>query len=194
MSLRIIGLVGSMRRHGNTEVAVHAILDGAAETTGVETTLIALRDYHIEFCRGCFEVHSKDEHPCVIKDDMAGLREALLAADAIVFGSPSYFGGLSGLLRTFLDRTGPVWGRLRGKLAGIVALGEDRFGGQELVVQEIAHFCRSHRLEVAEWPLCLQTPPGNGAGSLAGDADAMEQCAALGRSIVAQLQGRSNPS
>ena len=186
--MRVLGIAGSMRRHGNTEAAVRAVLDGAAETVGVETELINLRDYRIEFCRGCYEIHGREGHPCAIQDDMTGLREPLLAADAIVFGSPTYFGGMTGLLRTFLDRTGPVWGRLRGKLAGIVSVGEDRFGGQELVGQEIVVFCLSHKLQLAEWPLCLQAPPGDRAGSLSADAVAMEQTAKLGRSIVAQLR------
>jgi len=188
MTYSVLGIVGSMRRQGNTAAALRGVLAGGAETAGVEPELVQLRDYRIEFCRGCYEVHSREGNPCVIDDDMAQLREKMLAADAIVFGSPAYFGGMTGLLRTFLDRTGPMWGRLDGKLAGIVAIGEDRFGGQELVAQSLTVFCRSHRLQVVGWPLCLQTPPGDKAGSLAGDKDAMKLAAELGRAIVTRLQ------
>jgi len=154
----------------------------------VEADLIQLRDYRIEFCLGCYEVHAKEGSPCVLDDDFQHLREKLLSADAIVFGSPAYFGGMTGLLRTFLDRTGPLWGRLDGKLAGVVAVGEDEFGGQELVAQSLTVFCRSHRLQVVGWPLCLQTPPGDRPGSLSEDVKTMAKAANLGRAIIAQLE------
>lgn len=194
MSYRVVGVVGSMRRGGNTAAAVRGVLAGAAEMPGVETELIQLRDYRVEFCRGCYEIHARPGSPCVIDDDMAQLREKMLSADAIVLGSPAYFGGMTGILRTFLDRTGPLWGRLDGKLAGIVAIGEDRFGGQELVAQSLTVFCRAHRLQVVGWPLCLQTPAGDRPGSLAEDAGAMRQAAELGRVIIAQLERGIVPS
>jgi multimeric flavodoxin WrbA len=187
MGYRVIALVGSMRRDGNTAAALQGVLAGAAETAGVETELIQLRDQRIEFCRGCYEIHARPGNPCVIEDDMSALRDRMLSADALVFGSPAYFGGMSGLLRTFLDRTGPLWGRLDGKLAGIVAVGADRFGGQELVAQSLTVFCRAHRLNVVGWPLCLQTPTGDRPGSLSDDEESMGAAAELGRSIVAQL-------
>ena len=192
MTLRLIGIVGSMRKGGNTEAAVQGVLAGAAEAAGVEAEVVCLRDYRIEFCRGCYEIHGREGNPCAIHDDVGLLLPKLVTADAIVFGSPAYFGGLSGLLRSFFDRMGPVWGKLEGKSAGIVAVGEDRFGGQELVAESIAIFCRAFRLQVVGWPLCLQTPSGDKAGSLAGDANAMQLTAQLGMKIVQELERKGS--
>ena len=187
MKYQVVAFVGSMRRNGNTAAALRGVLAGAAETAGVETELVQLRDQRIEFCRGCYEVHAREGNPCIIDDDMHLLRQKMLAADAIILGSPTYFGGMSGILRTFLDRTGPLWGRLDGKLAAIVAVGEDHFGGQELVAQGLTVFCRAHRLQIVGWPLCLETPAGDRPGSLSEDVDAMGKTYDLGRAIVDQL-------
>lgn len=188
MSYSIVGIVGSMRPHGNTEATVRAALAGAAETPGVTTDLINLRQHRVEFCRGCYEIHGRPERPCAIQDDMTALRARIGAADGYVFASPAYFGGMTGLLRTFFDRSGPLWGVWNGRPVGVIAIGEDRFGGQELVAESISIFCRAHRLRVVGWPLCLQTPAGDKAGSIAGDAASMAAAAELGRALIAELQ------
>jgi len=189
--MHILGIVGSMRPRGNTEAIVRAALAGAAETPGVTTDLMLLRKHHIEFCRGCYQIHSRPERSCAIRDDMAGLCARTADADAIIFGSPVYFGGITGLLRTFFDRSGPLWDRLTGKPAGIIAVGEGRFGGQELAAQEMLTFCQAQRLHVVSWPLCFQTPAGDRPGSIAKDADAVRQAAELGRTLVAELRQRA---
>ncbi len=42
--------------------------------------------------------------------------------DAIIFGTPTRFGNMSGQMRTFLDQTGGLWasGALYGKLASVL--------------------------------------------------------------------------
>jgi multimeric flavodoxin WrbA len=59
---------------------------------------------------------------------MRGILPKLLAADAIVLGTPGYMGLLSGLLKSFLDRTCPVWPALRGKGIAGVAVAEEGVG------------------------------------------------------------------
>jgi len=188
MKPRMVGIVGSNRPHGNTEAAVRAALSGAAEG-GLEIELIKLKDYRVEHCRGCYEAHQKPSGRCVIDDDMALLCGKLAQADALVIGSPVYFGGITGLLRVFMDRSGPLWGKLAGKPVGVITVGEDRFGGQELAGQEIAVFCAAHKMRLAAWPLALQSPPGDRPGSVANDADAVQKAQALGRSVAAALAG-----
>jgi len=179
-----------MRPRGNTETAVRAALASAAEMAGVTTELVALRTLRIEFCRGCYEIHSRPERGCAIRDDMADLCARMRQADGYIFASPAYFGGMTALLRAFFDRSGPLWGDLADKPAGVIAIGEGRFGGQELVADDICVFCRAQRLRVVGWPLCLQTPPGDRPGSIAQDADAMRQAAELGRTLATEMLKR----
>ena len=102
---------------------------GAAAGTGAKTSLFRLRNISLKPCRGCLACEKRDEHGagnCNIDDDVRTILPELLAADVIVLGTPGYMGLLSGLLKTFLDRTCPVWPALKGKgLAGIAVAEED---------------------------------------------------------------------
>lgn len=53
--------------------------------------------------------------------------------DAIVFGTPTRFGGMTGQMRTFLDQTGALWahGALLGKVASVSTSSANQRGGQE---------------------------------------------------------------
>ena len=118
---KIIGVCGSPRR-GNTEWMLTTLCKGLEEG-GAEVEVLLLRKMDIKMCRGCLacEKGGKERKgDCVIKDDMAVVYPALLAADVIILATPGYMGLLSGLLKNFLDRTCAVWPRLEGKrLAGL---------------------------------------------------------------------------
>jgi multimeric flavodoxin WrbA len=58
----------------------------------------------------------------------------------LIFGSPSYFRGLSSLCKAFIERCGPLREPkmlLADKPVGVVAVGAFRNGGQELVIEQI---------------------------------------------------------
>jgi multimeric flavodoxin WrbA len=125
----IVAICGSPRR-GNTEWMLDTLLSAAAGA-GAKTNLILLRNISLKPCRGCLACEKRDEQgvgACRIDDDVRKILPELLAADVIVLGTPGYMGLLSGLLKTFLDRTCPVWPALKGKgLAGIAVAEEDTF-------------------------------------------------------------------
>jgi multimeric flavodoxin WrbA len=80
-------------------------------------------------CEACIEAGA-----CVIDDDMTPLYPLLLEADAIVVGTPVYFGTVSGLCKAFMERVeglGIAEKRLRLKVGGAIATGASRNGGQE---------------------------------------------------------------
>ena len=127
--MKVLGICGSPRK-GNTEWMLTKVLE-SARAEGAETELLLLRDRDIGLCRGCFTCEvGNDRQPgvCVINDDMEGMLPKMLAADAIVFGTPVYFYMLSGLLKNFMDRTVPIWPLLKGKSAAGVAVAEDTMG------------------------------------------------------------------
>ncbi|MTI67975.1 MAG: flavodoxin family protein [Firmicutes bacterium] len=99
--MRVLGIVGSKRKKGNTSTLVKKTLK-ALETEGIETELINLGDYDIKSCNGC--EGCKDTFKCVIKDDMNKLYPLILESDAIVLGSPTYFYNISSDMKVFLDR------------------------------------------------------------------------------------------
>jgi multimeric flavodoxin WrbA len=99
--MKILGIVGSKRKKGNTSVLVNRALEKAKEA-GAETELIFLGDYAIKGCSGC--EGCKKTRRCVIDDDMQKLYPLLLEADGVILGSPTYYYNVSSDVKAFLDR------------------------------------------------------------------------------------------
>jgi multimeric flavodoxin WrbA len=99
--MKILGIVGSRRKNGNTAYLVQQALN-AIESKEVETELIFLGDYNIRGCTGC--EGCKDTYKCVIKDDMQKIYPLIMSADAIVLGSPTYFYNITADMKAFIER------------------------------------------------------------------------------------------
>jgi multimeric flavodoxin WrbA len=99
--MRIIGVVASPRKEGNTAWTVNKILEGAKEQ-GAETQTWLFSDLDIKPCKGCLGCVQSDQ--CVIDDDMQKLYHELKQADALVLGSPVYMGQMSAQAKIFTDR------------------------------------------------------------------------------------------
>ena len=99
---KIVILVGSKRRDGNTETLAKAFMKGAKEHSDVE--IVSVADYQVNPCIGCNSCMTKEDHRCFQKDDMNEIYDKLLSADAIVIASPVYFYGLSAQLKAIIDR------------------------------------------------------------------------------------------
>ncbi|WP_105614004.1 flavodoxin family protein [Vallitalea okinawensis] len=101
--MKVLGIVGSKRKKGNTSTLVQETLKAVRETeTEVDTELIFLGDYDINSCHGC--EGCKDTFKCIIKDDMQKLYPLILESSAIVLGSPTYFYNISSDIKAFLER------------------------------------------------------------------------------------------
>ncbi len=100
--MKIIGLIASPRKEGNTAWIVNKILEGAKEQ-GAEIQSWYFSDLDIQPCRGCWGCHKGDQG-CVIKDDMQKLNDAIDHAHAIVFGSPIYMTQMSAQAKIIIDR------------------------------------------------------------------------------------------
>lgn len=91
--LVVLGISGSPRKQGNTSLMVQRALEGARKVEGVQTEFIDLSKMKIQNCLGC-EACRRQKALCVaIKDDMEKIYPLLLRCDALVLGSPVYFGG-----------------------------------------------------------------------------------------------------
>jgi multimeric flavodoxin WrbA len=99
--MKVIGIVGSPRKNGNTNTLVHKVLEGAIET-GAETRTFLLNEMKYSGCQACD--YCKSHEKCKLEDDLAELFEELAEADGVIFGAPIYFGQFSGQMKLFLDR------------------------------------------------------------------------------------------
>jgi multimeric flavodoxin WrbA len=102
-SMRVVGIISSPNRNGNTATLVRNVLRGAEEQ-GSETEEIFLADHEIGFCQGCFACMARGS--CILSDDFDLLRSKLAAADGIVFGSPNYAFSPNAMMKRFLERLG----------------------------------------------------------------------------------------
>jgi multimeric flavodoxin WrbA len=102
--MRVLGIVASPRKRGNTEILVEEVLS-AARAEGAETDIFLVHDKDIKGCNGCMACERKRSAKCIIKDDMQLLYPLMKAADAIVFGSPVYFHGVTSQAKAIMDRT-----------------------------------------------------------------------------------------
>ena len=105
---QVLGISGSPRRNGNTELLIREFLRGA-KTSGNETELFILSELKISPCTSCGSCQKDGQ--CVIDDDMQLMYNKLLEVDYIVFASPIYFGGVSAQLKSFIDRCQALWSR-----------------------------------------------------------------------------------
>jgi multimeric flavodoxin WrbA len=100
--MKTIGILGSTRKGGNTEILLDVALEEATQNGGTASKIV-LRDRVIAPCDGCMGCASTGE--CVIKDGMQEVYEGIREADAIIWASPVYYWSMTGLAKTALDRT-----------------------------------------------------------------------------------------
>ena len=92
---------GSPRRNGLVSRMLGEVTAGLPARTDVETFVV--HDLAVKPCCGCMKCRSL--HRCVLpEDDAHRVAEALRTADALVVGSPCYWGGMSGELKVLFDR------------------------------------------------------------------------------------------
>lgn len=106
--MRVLGIAGSPRRGGNTDLLLAEVMRGA-QSKGAEVRSIVLNDLKITPCQHCDACFEKGE--CRIKDDMQKVYEALEWADRIVLASPVQFMGVSAQTKAMIDRCQALWAR-----------------------------------------------------------------------------------
>jgi len=100
----VLGICGSSRKgKSNTARAMEEIL----KATGKSYELIWLCDLNINFCTGCLRCFSEPELKgvCWQKDDAEGIIQKIFNCKALVIGSPTMYGNVSGRMKNFFDRT-----------------------------------------------------------------------------------------
>ena len=73
-------------------------------TNSVESEIIHLFNYRIEFCRHCEKCHKKILQ-CLIKDDVHLILEKMLNAEGIIFASPNYINQITASMKALFDRS-----------------------------------------------------------------------------------------
>lgn len=106
--MKILGLMGSPRKQGNTDLLLDQAFSGA-RSAGAQVEKVMVPDLEIAPCReyyGCLR-----DGNCVIEDDMTALYPKLWEADAVILASPIFFYGLTAQAKALVDRCQALWAR-----------------------------------------------------------------------------------
>jgi len=101
--MKVLGIIGSPRKNGNTAAMVNAVCKGAA-LSGHESEVVNLTCMNIQGCIACDACKAGKVDYCAVNDDMQQLYKAIIEADCLVIGSPVYMGQISGQMKNFFDR------------------------------------------------------------------------------------------
>jgi multimeric flavodoxin WrbA len=125
--MKLIAINGSPRKGGNTEALLEAVM-APVRQAGIETELVQIGGKGIKGCLGCYTCQKRKDSRCSQNDDMLNAcLEKVIAADALLLGSPTYFSDVTADMKAFIDRVGFVT-RSNGNLlrrkvgAGVVAV------------------------------------------------------------------------
>lgn len=121
--MKILGISGSPR--SKTTSNCYRLVKTVLDATGLDYELVSLRGMTIKGCIAC--LGCVEDNVCVVKDDLAPLRDKIVEADAYVIGAPNYYSGMNATTAALLERwfqfrhrTGDL---LWGKLAVAVGIG-----------------------------------------------------------------------
>jgi multimeric flavodoxin WrbA len=183
--MKALAINGSPRQGGNTEILLNKALAPLA-AAGWQTELIQLGVQPIRGCRACYQCFEKKNARCSQKDEFFNqCMEKMLAADAIILGSPTYFTDVSAEMKALLDRSGLVavanGGLFRGKVgAAVVAV---RRGGGTHAFDTMNHMLLMSGVIVpgsTYWNLGF----GREKGEVAKDDEAARNMNDLGQTIA----------
>ena len=99
--MQVLGIIGSPRVGGNTDILVNEVLNGAEEA-GASTEKVYLNKLEIKGCQACNSCY-KTGH-CAQKDDMEPLLEKMEKSYLWILGTPIYWWGPTAQFKAFLDR------------------------------------------------------------------------------------------
>lgn len=198
--MRILGIVGSMRKSGNTNLLMETVLESAKKTKPqVKTIVLQISELKIESCRACYELCSKEPYKCVIEDDLQTVFEEMKNSQAIVIGSPLYF-RIPSRLTAFMERLACLsyFYDCRGfkephplddKPCGLVAVSGG--GDPRPVLEHLFSFALSLKMK----PVIMKSYPFFGVGGKGKveedlDLNPIENARILGELLVKAMEGR----
>ena len=107
--MKVLAILGSPRKNGNSEVLAQTVAEKIAEKRDAEIEYLRTHKLEISGCIGCNGCEKTGM--CVIKDDMIDIYEKVDQADIILLATPIYFYGPSSQIKAVIDRFQARWSR-----------------------------------------------------------------------------------
>lgn len=176
---KVLAIVSSPRKGGNSELLVDEFVKGAQET-GQEVEKVCLREKKIAPCIAC-EACLRNGGTCVQRDDMAEVLQKLIETDVIVLATPVYYYSVCAQLKTMIDRTLPIGangGRMKNKEFYFITTAADGASTMECTMNDLQGFVNCVPGSVVKGRVYGQA---FGVGEIKGNP-AMKQAYEMGRS------------
>ena len=183
--MKAIAFNGSPRKGGNTEILLQEVLDTIGRA-GIDTELVQVGGKSLRGCLACDKCAKNQDLKCVITGDpMNEWIEKMLAADAIILGSPSHFAGMASNLKVLIDRAGYVAHvngyRFARKIGAAVVV--HRRGGATSVMDSINHLFLMSKM-IVPGSVYWNFGVGLDKGDVRKDAEALNNMRDLGDTIA----------
>lgn len=184
--MKVLGILGSPRVGGNSDILLDQALAGAREA-GAETEKIILSRKKISGCLDCTKCN--ETGVCVIKDDMQKIQKKILEADAVIHSVPLYFWAMTAQMKAYLDRwcaffdAGWKWHRayaprMKGKKIGLITLcGEPDPSTSDPIVHSFKNTCEFTGLNL----FGVVKASASKKGEIAGNEKAKKEAYTLGK-------------
>jgi multimeric flavodoxin WrbA len=138
--MKVVAVNGSPKPDGNT-AAVLSAMAMVLEGEGVETEIIHVGGQSLHSCIACGYCRTSDGNMCVFKGDaVESASPKLRAADGIILGAPTYYAGIPGDMKSFLDRVFFSGSKYFKYKVGTAAAVVRRGGGVDVVRQLMNYF------------------------------------------------------
>jgi multimeric flavodoxin WrbA len=188
--MKVIGIVGSPRKGGNTEILTAHTLRAIAEE-GVETELISLAGLDIRPCNAC-RVCAEEEQ-CPIDDDLFPVYLKMRESDGIILASPVYYGSATALMKALMERAGHIshLGRevFKGKVGGPLVVA--RRAGHNFTIAQLTFWFQILGM-VTPGSTYWNVAFGREIGDVSGDEEGMRTAWNFGKNValvVKKLRG-----
>jgi multimeric flavodoxin WrbA len=190
--IKVLGIVGSPRKGGNTEILVNESLK-AARSVGADTEIVLLSEKNIGPCDGCGSCSKTGR--CKINDDFMEVFSKMTDADAIILSSPSYYESVTPHIKALIDRAGyyntSALGRtaFSGKVGGAMVVA--RRTGLASAWCQILLFILSQKM-IVPGIASFANAIGSNPGDVYGDKEGMEKANELGLALVKLVERLQN--
>jgi multimeric flavodoxin WrbA len=195
--MRILGVSGSPRRGGNSDL----ILDNILKDTGAHSEIIYLSDIDFSSCVGC-ERCRQDRICTRFEDDLTPFYEVIQESMGLVLVSPVYNYNITSWMKAFIDRMYCFYDfdddRPRGWSCRLA--GQGRAVALAIVAEQVEEEDLGVTMEALRMPVKalgyqiaseLQVLGKFEAGIVGKDPDVLQQCAELGRKLAGELTKES---
>jgi len=189
--MKILGLVGSQRRNGNS----YLILKEAFERCDAEAEIVQLAEKRIDWCDACGLC--KDTMKCVIEDDVGSIFDKIIRADAVIFSVPRYL-PMPSKFMALIERIGALYHYkleadpnfnlpLEGKRFGLVVVsaggGRQALEALKEIAFQIIHCWHMKLITTDSYPYLGILAKGEEVGEVLEDQKAIERVRELIRKL-----------